>query len=68
MRRHQAFGSRYLEQIMRDVRADFGAELAEFNGEAEHVHLLLNFARRGHLPAWSTASRRILPPFAARVP
>ena len=28
---------------MRDVRADFRAELAEFNGEPEHVHLLANF-------------------------
>jgi putative transposase len=44
--RHQVFGSRHLErmeQIMRDVCADFGAELREFNGEAEHVHLLVNF-------------------------
>ena len=44
--RHQLFTSRHLErmeQIMRDVCADFGAELAEFNGEAEHVHLLVNF-------------------------
>jgi putative transposase len=28
---------------MRDVCADFGAELREFNGEPEHVHLLVNF-------------------------
>ena len=28
---------------MRDVCADFGAELAEFNGEPGHVHLLVNF-------------------------
>ena len=28
---------------MRDVCADFRAELAEFNGEPEHVHLLVNF-------------------------
>ncbi len=28
---------------MRDVCADFGAELAEFNGEPEHVRLLVNF-------------------------
>jgi putative transposase len=44
--RHQVFGSRHLErmeEIMRDVCADFGAELREFNGEAEHVHLLMNF-------------------------
>ena len=28
---------------MRDVCADFGAELAEFNGDTNHVHLLVNF-------------------------
>jgi putative transposase len=32
-----------MEQIMRDVCADFETELAEFNGEANHVHLLVNF-------------------------
>jgi putative transposase len=39
-------GSRHLERmepIMRDVCADFGAEPAEFSGEAERVHLLVNF-------------------------
>ncbi len=28
---------------MRDVCADFETELAEFNGEANHVHLLVDF-------------------------
>jgi putative transposase len=32
-----------MEQIMRDVCVDFGTELAEFNGEADHVHLLVSF-------------------------
>jgi len=32
-----------MEQIMRQVRTDFGVELAEFNGEGVHVHLLVNF-------------------------
>jgi putative transposase len=44
--RHNVFGSAHLQrmqEIMRDVCADFGAELAEFNGEPEHVHLLVNF-------------------------
>ncbi len=44
--RHEVFGSAHLErmqEIMRDVCADFGAELAEFNGEPRHVHLLVNF-------------------------
>jgi putative transposase len=44
--RHRVFTDRHLgrmEQIMRDVCADFETELAEFNGEANHVHLLVNF-------------------------
>jgi Transposase IS200 like len=32
-----------MQQIVRDVCADFGAELGEFNGQANHVHLLVNF-------------------------
>ncbi|MFD6896962.1 IS200/IS605 family transposase [Rhodococcus sp. NPDC060086] len=31
------------EQIMRRVCADFGCELREFNGEDDHVHLLVGF-------------------------
>lgn len=44
--RHGVFTATHLErmqEIMRDVCADFGADLAEFNGEANHVHLLVNF-------------------------
>jgi putative transposase len=44
--RHQVFAARHLErmeQVMRNVCADFSAELAEFNGESNHVHLLVNF-------------------------
>jgi putative transposase len=43
--RYRVFAARHLDciqQIMRDVRADFGTELAEFNGEPEHVPLLVN--------------------------
>jgi putative transposase len=29
---------------MRDVCRDFECELAEFNGEADHVHRLVNFS------------------------
>jgi putative transposase len=32
-----------LEEIMRAVCADFETELAEFNGENNHVHLLVNY-------------------------
>ncbi|MFF4350235.1 IS200/IS605 family transposase [Streptomyces sp. NPDC001530] len=31
------------EEIMRDVCADFEAELKEFNGEQDHVHLLVQY-------------------------
>jgi len=44
--RHRVFADSHLqrmEQIMRDVCADFEVELVEFNGEANHVHLLVNF-------------------------
>jgi putative transposase len=33
----------YMEEIMRDVRADFRAELAELNGEHDHVHLPVTY-------------------------
>jgi putative transposase len=44
--RHKVFDDQHLsrmEQIMRDVCADFEAELVEFNGENNHVHLLVNY-------------------------
>lgn len=44
--RHTVFADRHLErleQVMRDVCADFECELAEFNGQGDHVHLLVNF-------------------------
>jgi len=44
--RHPVFTAAHLDrmqEIMRDVCADFGAELAEFTGQAEHVHLLVHF-------------------------
>ncbi|MFE3054658.1 IS200/IS605 family transposase [Nocardia sp. NPDC059239] len=31
------------EYVMRDVCADFEAELVEFNGEHDHVHLLVEY-------------------------
>ncbi|MEV5412631.1 IS200/IS605 family transposase [Thermopolyspora sp. NPDC052614] len=44
--RHRVFDGPHLErmeQIMREVCADFECELTEFNGESNHVHLLVNF-------------------------
>ncbi|MFL6251736.1 MAG: IS200/IS605 family transposase, partial [Actinomycetes bacterium] len=44
--RHPVFTAIHLdrmEAIMGAVCEDFGCELVEFNGEGEHVHLLVNF-------------------------
>lgn len=44
--RHRVFKERHLErleEILSAVCDGFGAELVEFNGEADHVHLLVNF-------------------------
>ena len=44
--RHRLFSDTHLrrmEEIMRAVCADFETELVEFNGENNHVHLLVNF-------------------------
>jgi len=44
--RHRVFTGTHLErmeQIMRDVCADFEADLVEFNGEDDHVHLLVRY-------------------------
>jgi putative transposase len=44
--RHPVFSAGHLErleEVMRDVCADFETGLAEFNGEPSHVHLLVNF-------------------------
>ncbi|MFI6488069.1 IS200/IS605 family transposase [Streptomyces sp. NPDC050564] len=44
--RHKEFKDvhlRRMEEIMRAVREDFECELVEFNGEDNHVHLLVNF-------------------------
>ncbi|MEV6955034.1 IS200/IS605 family transposase [Streptomyces sp. NPDC051183] len=43
--RHEVFNDQHLtrcEEIMRSVCADFEVELVEFNGENNHVHLLVN--------------------------
>lgn len=44
--RHRVFDDRHLTRmraIMTAVCADFEVQLVEFNGEADHVHLLVNF-------------------------
>ena len=44
--RHNVFGDSHLqrlEEVFRSVGEDFECQLVEFNGEANHVHLLVNF-------------------------
>ncbi|TMR94515.1 IS200/IS605 family transposase [Nonomuraea basaltis] len=44
--RHRVFTGTHLtrmEEIMRSVCADFETQLTEFNGENNHVHLLVDF-------------------------
>jgi len=44
--RHPVFEDKHLrrlEQVMAVLCRDFEASLVEFNGEAEHVHLLVNY-------------------------
>lgn len=44
--RHRVFAANQLErmeQILIDVCRSFEVELVEFNGEADHVHLLVNY-------------------------
>ena len=55
--------------IMRDVRADSRAGLAEFNGDPERVHLLVNLPPTvGDLPAGQKPQRRVFPQAAAGIP
>lgn len=54
------------EEIMREVCADFEAELKQFNGEQDHVHLLVHYLPRSSSPSWSTASRASAPAGSAR--
>lgn len=44
--RHKVFSDTHLrrmEEILREVATDFECEIVEFNGEANHVHLLVTF-------------------------
>ena len=57
------------EQVMAQVCADFGATLAEFNGEEDHVHLLVQYPPKvapSHLvnPLKGVSSRRLRQDFA----
>jgi hypothetical protein len=69
---HKVLGSAHLEQmeeIMRDVCADFRAELAEFNGEPRHVHLPVNFPPTVAISRLVNSLKGgVLPPAAAGIP
>jgi putative transposase len=60
------------EQVMAQVRADFGATLAEFNGEVDHVHLLAAYPPKvalSHLvnSLKGVSSRRLRQDFVGRI-
>ena len=60
------------EQVMREVCGDFGAELAEFNGEHDHVHLLAWYPPKVAVSSLvnslkGVSSRRLRQDFTGRV-
>jgi putative transposase len=58
-----------MEQIMRDVCRDFECGLAEFNGEANHVHLPVRFPPKVALSRLaSSLTGSVVPQAAAGVP
>jgi putative transposase len=57
---------------MRKVCGDFGAELREFNGEDDHVHLLVEYPPKVAVSALANSlkavpARRLRPEFTGRV-
>jgi putative transposase len=55
--RHEVFSSTHLnrlEEIMYEVSADFETEPTGFNGDNDHIHLLVTSRPRSLCPAWST--------------
>jgi putative transposase len=63
---------RCCEQIMRSVCEDFGAELAEFNGQDNHVHLLVTYPPKIAISALvnslkGVSARRLRSEFTGRV-
>jgi len=69
--RHQVSGSGHLErieQITRDVWADFGAKLCKFSGESARALAGDLLANDGPSLAWSAASKGCPRAFTAGVP
>ena len=50
------------------VCGDFGASLREFNGERNHVHLLVSYPPKVSISSLSTALRRDEPDIKEQVP
>lgn len=60
------------KEVMRKVCEDFGAELKEFNGEADHVHLLVHYPPKVALASLvnslkGVSSRRLRAEFTGRM-
>ena len=60
------------EEVMRKVCEDFGAELKEFNGETDHVHLLVHYPPKVALASLvnslkGVSSRRLRAEFTGQV-
>ena len=53
---------------MRDICTDFDAGLAGLHGQANHVHLLVNYPPKVALPPGELAQGRVVPPDTARIP
>ncbi|MFU8850875.1 IS200/IS605 family transposase [Micromonospora sp. SL1-18] len=58
----------YLEQVMRQLCEQFECELVEFNGEDNHVHLLMNFPPKVALSKLVNSLNGVLPLPTPRLP
>ncbi len=71
--RHKVFNDRHLTRIRQIMRDACEAELVEFNGESNHVHLLVNYPPKVAVarlvnPPKGVSSRRLRQEFADLVP
>lgn len=62
----------FCENVMRKVCIDFGAELREFNGEHDHVHILVHYPPKIALATLvnslkGVSSRRLRAEFTGRI-
>lgn len=62
----------YCERLMADICVDLGAELREFNGETDHVHLLVHYPPSLSISALvnrlkGASSRRLRQQYSAHV-